>query len=242
VRRLLARPRRRDPSRARARRVGSEGGALAPGGGAGTAGATPASAGVGTSGARASGHVATVNASAATTQSHATFPHRTRARKPRSMPHTSRERLRLHPVRGGRAPIRCYRPRPMAGLYDLMVLLDPNAPEERQDEILGDVRAMIEAEAVLVDEQDWGTRRLAFEIDHRPEAAYHLFQFESGTALLERLRHVLKITDGVLRHRIIRVKPGTPAAEAPGAEGGARRDGKSETQVAPRAAADAPAV
>ena len=130
----------------------------------------------------------------------------------------------------------------MPALYDLMILLDPNAPEERQAEILQGVRDMIDGSGVLVAEHDWGTRRMTFEIDHRPEAAYHLLQLEAEPELLDRLRHNLKITDGVLRARIIRVKPGMPMPPAPPAtraEPARARDEEGDTQVAPRAAADA---
>ena len=130
-----------------------------------------------------------------------------------------------------------------------MLLLDPNAPEERQNEILGNVKSAIEADASLVGEHDWGTRRLAFEIDHRADAAYHLFQFEADPPLLQRLDHNLKITDGVLRFRIIRLKPGTPppppprpAAERTGPPRERRDERGDEERVAPRTAADAPAT
>jgi small subunit ribosomal protein S6 len=130
----------------------------------------------------------------------------------------------------------------MARLYDLMLMLDPNAPEERQSEILSNVRSRIESKGTLVGHHDWGTRRMAFEIDHRPDAAYHLFQFEGDNELLEELDHSLKITDGVLRFRTIRVKPGTPAPPAPRQEA-PRRDGRTEEgdrTVAARSVADAP--
>ena len=42
------------------------------------------------------------------------------------------------------------------------------------------------------------------------EADYHLIQFRGQNELLEQLDHNLKITDGVLRHRIIKLRPGTP--------------------------------
>ena len=129
----------------------------------------------------------------------------------------------------------------MAHLYDLMLMLDPTAPEGRGDAILGDVRKMIESSGNLVGEHDWGLRKMTFEIRHRPEAAYTLFQFEGDNDLLERLNHTLKITDGVLRFRIIRLKPGTPPppeprpAEARGRE----REPRGSERVAARAAADA---
>jgi small subunit ribosomal protein S6 len=102
-------------------------------------------------------------------------------------------------------------------LYDLMLLLDPGAPSDRQESILKDVQGLLESGGKLVGSYDWGTRRMTFEIDHRPEAAYHLFQFETegGGALLEQVDHSLKIMDGVLRHRIIRLKDGSPTPPMP---------------------------
>jgi small subunit ribosomal protein S6 len=129
-------------------------------------------------------------------------------------------------------------------LYDLMLLLDPGAPSDRQETILRDVQGLIESGGTLVGSYDWGTRRMTFEIDHRPEAAYHLFQFETegGGALLERVDHSLKIMDGVLRHRIIRLKDGSPPPPTPAPD---RRGGwgehDAETAEAPPAAAAPPA-
>jgi small subunit ribosomal protein S6 len=127
-------------------------------------------------------------------------------------------------------------------LYDLMVMLDPDAPEERRTEILGNIESMVASgDGTVVGHHDWGVRRIAFEIDHRPEAAYHLYQFETDSNdTLERLNHNLRIADGVLRFRIIKVKPGTPPPPEPRQEAPrAPRERPPETRVAPRAAADA---
>jgi small subunit ribosomal protein S6 len=106
-------------------------------------------------------------------------------------------------------------------LYDLMLLLDPGAPSDRHDTILKEVTGLLEGGGTIVTTQEWGTRRMAFEIDHRPEADYHLLQFETekGGALLEQVDHSLKIMDGVLRHRIIRQKDGNVPPAPPRAEG-----------------------
>lgn len=60
--------------------------------------------------------------------------------------------------------------------------------------------------------QDWGRRPTTFRINHQTEAEYHLLQFAGPPSLLESLSHNLHIADGVLRFRIIKVLPGTPAA------------------------------
>src|SRR3954469_870332 len=120
-------------------------------------------------------------------------------------------------------------------LYDLMLLLDPGVPSDRQDTILRDVQGLLESGGTLVGTHDWGTRRMTFEIDHRPDAAYHLFQFETegGGALLERVDHSLKIMDGVLRHRIIRLKDCSPPPQMPSPD---RRGGYEEYQPSDGAA------
>ena len=52
--------------------------------------------------------------------------------------------------------------------------------------------------------------RPTYEVRKKAEADYHLIQFRGENELLEQLDHNLKITDGVLRHRIIKLRPGTP--------------------------------
>jgi small subunit ribosomal protein S6 len=132
----------------------------------------------------------------------------------------------------------------MSRLYDLMLLIDPNAPEERRNAAISEAESMIASGGQLVDSYDWGARRMAYEIDHRPEAEYRLYQFEGDNALLERLNQRLRILDAVLRFRIIRQKPGMPTPPPPEQQAARRREDREaqDTRVAARAAADAPPV
>ena len=132
----------------------------------------------------------------------------------------------------------------MSGFYDLMLLLDPTAPEERRTAAITETESMINSGGELVSSYDWGQRRMAYEIDHRPEADYRLYQFNGDNALLDRLNQRLRITDAVLRFRIIKVKPGQPTPPPPDQQAPRRRDDREpqDTKVAARAAADAPAV
>jgi small subunit ribosomal protein S6 len=101
-------------------------------------------------------------------------------------------------------------------LYDLMLLLSTEAEDEARAKILNDVETAITGAGGSIERNDdWGRRSLTFEISHQPEAEYKLLQFTGPPALLEELSHSLKITDGVLRFRIIKVRPGTPPAPEP---------------------------
>ena len=98
-------------------------------------------------------------------------------------------------------------------LYDLMLLLSTTAPDEQRAKILTDVESTItKADGSIERTDDWGQRPLAYRIAHQPDADYHLLQFKAPPSLIETLSHDLRITDGVVRFRVIKNLPGTPAA------------------------------
>jgi small subunit ribosomal protein S6 len=102
-----------------------------------------------------------------------------------------------------------------APTYDLVLLLDPQAEEGTRTKILADARAAIEAQGEFLRHDDWGDRALTYPIDRKADAEYHLLQFHAGAPeLLGALHRTLGITDGILRFRIIKLKPGVPDAPA----------------------------
>ncbi len=57
------------------------------------------------------------------------------------------------------------------------------------------------------------TRALAYPIERHADAEYRLLQFHASTPeLLSELDRTLRITDGILRFRIVKLEPGTPDA------------------------------
>ena len=130
-----------------------------------------------------------------------------------------------------------------APTYDLVLLLDPQVEEDVRTKILADTRDAIAAAGEVVREDDWGARALAYPIERKTDAEYHLLQFHARTPeLLAELDRTLRITDGILRFRIIKLKPGTPAApDMPaGAGAGAIAPRQAEPQHAPPPPAEAP--
>jgi small subunit ribosomal protein S6 len=100
-----------------------------------------------------------------------------------------------------------------APLYDLILLLSTGAEDEQRAKILADVESAITGAGGSIERNDdWGKRAMVYEIAHQPEAEYHLLQFKAPATLIEELSHTLRITDGVLRFRVIKVRQGTPPA------------------------------
>ena len=103
----------------------------------------------------------------------------------------------------------------MARDYELVLMLDPTAPDERRDALAGETQKQIESAGSLKHAEGWGTRKLAYEIRQRTEADYRFYRFAGGADLLDQLDHTLKITDGVLRFRIFKVDDRTSTNAPP---------------------------
>jgi small subunit ribosomal protein S6 len=124
--------------------------------------------------------------------------------------------------------------------YEIMLLLDPELPEERGNEIVQRIRNAVEgAKGTWDGHEPWGRRRLAYEIDHKGEAVYHLLLFTATPEALAEITRVLKITDGVIRFLAVRrVKgghikaPSAPAAPAPAAASSAAPRGAGDSDGA----------
>lgn len=89
--------------------------------------------------------------------------------------------------------------------YEILLMLDPELAEERQSEIVGRMRELVEKAGGAWHAHDvWGRRRLAYEIDRKQDGVYHLVSFDTGAETLDELSRVLRITDGVMRHMATR--------------------------------------
>jgi small subunit ribosomal protein S6 len=100
--------------------------------------------------------------------------------------------------------------------YESLLLLDPDLPDEGQEQVVARTRELIEKGGGTVDRHDvWGRRKLAYEIAKKGDGSYHLLTFSSDPETLDELSRVLKIDETVLRHLVTRrleTGPGAPVA------------------------------
>ena len=89
--------------------------------------------------------------------------------------------------------------------YEILLLLDPEQAEARQDDIVARARDLVETNSGTWHSHDtWGRRRLAYPIAHKEEGVYHLVVFDAEADTLAEISRVLKIDDAVLRHMATR--------------------------------------
>jgi small subunit ribosomal protein S6 len=89
--------------------------------------------------------------------------------------------------------------------YEILLMLDPEQAEARQDEIVARARELVEKNGGSWQSHDaWGRRRLAYPIAHKEEGVYHLVVFDAEAETLDEISRVLKIDDAVIRHMATR--------------------------------------
>ncbi|MEA2538498.1 MAG: small subunit ribosomal protein [Chloroflexota bacterium] len=114
--------------------------------------------------------------------------------------------------------------------YELMLVLRPDIPDERNQAIVDRTTRQIAASGgQIVKVAPWGRRRLAYPIDRHREGSYHIVIFEAPAESIAELERGLLITEELLRHLVTRVE--RPAKAARGRDGG--EDGDLEVDDLP---------
>ena len=93
--------------------------------------------------------------------------------------------------------------------YELMLVLRPDAPDERAAAVIDRTTRYVVAEGgQIVKVAPWGRRRLAYPIDRYREGSYHIVVFEAPAEAIAELERSLQITEEVLRYLVTRtIKP-----------------------------------
>ena len=86
--------------------------------------------------------------------------------------------------------------------YEAMVVFRVNAGEDNVKGLVEKFKTLIENNGTVEEVNEWGKRKLAYEIDDQTEGYYVLYTFESKPDFPAEFERVLKITDGVMRSMI----------------------------------------
>ncbi len=90
--------------------------------------------------------------------------------------------------------------------YELVYILPPDTSEQQVTELHGQIEAVVSRMNGTFDKtENWGRKRLAYEIGHNKEGVYVLEVINGSGELMKELDRRLRVMDQVLRHMIVRV-------------------------------------
>ena len=87
--------------------------------------------------------------------------------------------------------------------YEVVYIVNPTKSEEETAALVAKFTALAEQHATAVEVEEWGKRKLAYEIDDQTEGYYVLMSFTSGAEFPAELDRILGITDGIMRSMIV---------------------------------------
>ncbi len=88
--------------------------------------------------------------------------------------------------------------------YETIFIIDSEVGEENTKALVEKFKTMIETSAQLESIDEWGKRKLAYEINDKVDGYYVLVNFSSSPEFPAELERVYKITEGILKYIVIK--------------------------------------
>jgi small subunit ribosomal protein S6 len=92
----------------------------------------------------------------------------------------------------------------MANKYESIFIINPSIGEENIKALVEKFKNLLETSTQLENIDEWGKRKLAYEIADQNEGYYVLANFSSEPSFPQELERVYKITDGIIKYVVIR--------------------------------------
>ena len=90
--------------------------------------------------------------------------------------------------------------------YEVMFILKSNLEEEKRNEVINKFKSIIESNGEVLSVDEWGNRKLAYEIKKMNEGYYVLITFNANADLPQELDRNFRISDDVIRHLIVHLE------------------------------------
>lgn len=94
----------------------------------------------------------------------------------------------------------------MTRKYELVYVVSPDATEEQVTDLHTQVESIVQRMGgTIAKTENWGRRRLAYEIGRHKEATYVLELIDGSGELMKEIDRRLKVSDLVIRHLVVRI-------------------------------------
>jgi small subunit ribosomal protein S6 len=88
--------------------------------------------------------------------------------------------------------------------YELLFFTNPTLTEEDREATMTRIDTTITSEGGVIDNvNEWGKKRLAYEVDKLTDGDYVLIDFHANPTSIAEIDRVLRITDAVKRFMIV---------------------------------------
>ena len=87
--------------------------------------------------------------------------------------------------------------------YEMIVILKPNLEDDVKSTVLQRMYDTINENGTLGEVDDWGIKKLAYEIDKFSEGNYVLINFKADPSLIKELERRAQIADPIIKYLVV---------------------------------------
>ena len=87
--------------------------------------------------------------------------------------------------------------------YEAVIVFSLKNGEDAVKALVAKFSDLIKEHAELVDVDEWGKRKLAYDINYESEGYYVVYHFDSKPEFPDEFERVISITDGILRSLVV---------------------------------------
>ena len=88
--------------------------------------------------------------------------------------------------------------------YEAVLIFKPDMADQDRTELLEKFKAVIEENGAVTNVDDWGKRRLAYEINYIRAGYYYIVEFDSEADHIKEFERRLRLSDFIVRYMVIR--------------------------------------
>lgn len=89
--------------------------------------------------------------------------------------------------------------------YELMVIIDGTLDEAAATAQVASIEERLNGAGTVASTDFWGRRTLAYEINHKTEASYVVYEVLAEPGALDGVERSLRLADEIVRHKLIRL-------------------------------------
>ena len=87
--------------------------------------------------------------------------------------------------------------------YEMLYIIDASYADEAKDALVKKFEDLVTSNGGVVEKTErWGLKKLQYPINYKSEGYYVLMSFEAEKTLVQELKRIVGITDGIIRRLI----------------------------------------
>ena len=88
--------------------------------------------------------------------------------------------------------------------YDMVLILKAGLEEDERNQVLDRLKDAINQNGTVGEIDDWGTRKLAYEINYNKDGYYYVLNYEADPSVVAEVERRARILDQILRYLTVK--------------------------------------